>query len=628
MDIEALIKAERWEIKEDLLGKYVELYEERFDLNKVFHPFQIHAKLYRILEDPELKYYHMKKFHDYLWPNTKWHEWTADRFKEHCNGWKFISYAGGANTTKSYDAAKIALLFWLADPRNRGVIVASTTLESAGSRIWGYIKNLIREVKLPLQFRILKGGSPKILYDREDTIHGMFAIAAARGGKDDKDDESAIKNYIGRHPNNGLMVILDEATDLMPSILKALPNLSQKQKVFQCMVLGNSLSKFDLHGALSTPKIGWKNIDPMKHFKWETTQESGICMFFSCYNSPAVLETNPIKLKELSEFLITKEDIAKKKIEYGETSPAFWRFILGFWQEDSLDPVVVNRKFLEEYDVERAAHFSGLNPLHIVAGLDPSFGGDECILQFAIIGQEVSGKIVIDFRGTDLTHRIKLNSKSHIPIEIQLAEQVIDLLEKHRCPLSSMAMDTNGQARALPELIRLKANQLHSPIKLHSIKMGTQKSPIPDLVIKTSYELWEPFKLYIQNNQIRGLNLEILQQLTSRLVLWQNKKPVLEEKRAYKARMTAINPANAHSPDAADAASLALQAAIIKHGFIPGQEMQIKQDITFIDSKIQEFIRLQGGIVGNKAPTQRPLGLTAGYGKDITSLISGTKLPF
>jgi len=185
-----------------------------------------------------------------MWPDALWHKWTEDRFRAHCEGYKFISYAGGASTSKSFDAAKLALLFWLADPRGRSVVVASTTLESLTGRIWGYITSFISQSTLPVQYTYYSSKPPKILYERTDTIHGMFAVAAKRG-----DDETAIKDWIGRHPKNALLVILDEATDMPPAILGAVANL-ETAPWFQLMAIGNSNSKFDFHGAVSTPKEG------------------------------------------------------------------------------------------------------------------------------------------------------------------------------------------------------------------------------------------------------------------------------------------------------------------------------------------------------------------------------------
>jgi hypothetical protein len=51
----------------------------------------------------------------------------------------------------------------------------------------------------------------------------------------------------------------------------------------------------------------------------------------------------------------------------------------------------------------------------------------------------------------------------------------------------------------------------------------------------------------------------------------------IESKLDFKKRMAAIMPSLAHSPDEADACTLALQSAIINYGFHPGQTRDVPQ---------------------------------------------------
>jgi hypothetical protein len=178
--IRDLIEKEGWKISakdgKEVILAYGEVYP-------VKHPLSIHLKRYRLSKNPEEKYQHMKAAHDYLWPThiKLWHYWTERRFREHCNGWSYISYAGGAACAKSYDAAKIALLFWLSNPKGHAVIIASTTLNSLGARIWGYAMSLIRDTEMEIPFQYMRSQPPKFLYDRDDLQHGIFAAAAKLG---------------------------------------------------------------------------------------------------------------------------------------------------------------------------------------------------------------------------------------------------------------------------------------------------------------------------------------------------------------------------------------------------------------------------------------------------------------
>lgn len=580
-----LLEKEGWEIGRNNGVYTVKAYGELFPLA---HPFAIYGKLFRKEKNPELKFTFMHRMHDLLWPDDiiTWNAWSEKRYRTYCEGWRIISQASGASTGKSVDAAKVALIEWLSDPKGTAVIVASTTIESLSSRVYGYLTRYLKDARVPIHYNLIRSAPPKILFDRDDIIHSISAIAAAKGK-----DESAIANYIGRHPKRKLLLVLDEGPDLDPVILNALPNLEAGQNNFQCIVLGNSNSKFDLHGALSTPKNGWSSIDPMVDTQWETTQSRGICLYFNAYHSPAIYETNPDKKRALSKFLPTAEDIESKKQTMGERSDSFWRFVLGFWKSTSTDDTVISKEFLENFRPGDRAEWSGLHPLSVVAGLDPAFstGGDKCILRLAILGQTTSGQIVLDYRGDELLFPIPISAHSEKSAELQIADRVIDILKQYNCEIHHLCIDANGQGRALGEVIALRARAFRPPVKIYSTRGGNQAVRSFDVVVKTNHELWFILREYLQHGQIKGLDAEAMRQFTSRLVKVKGGKQLLESKVEYKVRMSAVSSSMAHSPDEADAASLALQSAIINFGFTPGQRKDVESVTGFLHEKLWVF---------------------------------------
>ncbi len=623
-----LIKKEKWEVKNDK----VLVYGKEFPL---IHPCLIHLKIYREEQNPELKYLHMKAAHDYMWPKDipTWHSWTEERFKEHCVGYNYIGWAGGASCAKSYDAAKVALLFWFAHQKQRGVIIASTTLASLSARVWGYTTQLLKEraIKIPIQY--MAGNSPMILYpsDKEngssikDTIHGIFAVAARQGS-----DESAINTWIGRHPKDALMLVLDECTDLNPAIAKAFTNLDSSEKSFQTIAIGNSSSWHDLHGSICYPKGGIESIDPAIDTKWETNHKNGICLFFSCYNSPAIHEQDPKKKKLLSKFLITEEQIQEKEIQYGIDSESFSRFVLGFWRNINADRTIVSKTFLEAFKVSGRAEWLGLEPLNVVAGLDPAFssGGDACILRLAILGQTVDGGIVLDFRGDKLVFKIDISAKSGKATEIQIAEKVLEILERHNCNLKCLCIDANGQGRALGGTLQLQARSVVCPTKIYSVRNGKENVNSFDVKIMEPYELWMDLRKFIENNQIRGLDHIAMTQLTSRLIVTTDNngkptKPKLENKAVYKRRMGGIMPSLAHSPDEADAAALCLQSAILHYGFKLGQRKDVRIVNDFAHDKMVAFQR-ELKMEQQKKDTL-PLTIRSGYSLGLTEFRKVTR---
>lgn len=623
--LEVLIENEGWEIQ----GKHIKAFGYDFP---ICHPVAIWNKIYREETNHTVRMEAIRKIHDYYWPDEAltYHYWTERRFSAHVDNYSFISLAGGAGIGKSADAAKIAIIQQFSDPKNNACIVASTTLQSLSKRIWGYIVRYIHEIKVPIHpFFYTKSPSPQITFDRRDEIHSMSAMAAGVGT-----DEQAIKNYIGRHPKKKLMLILDEATDLSPSVLPAVANLEAGEDgKLQVWVIGNSNSKSDLHGALSTPLDGWDSVDRHQDTQWRTTQKNGICLYFPEWDSPAIHETDPIKKKALSKFLITQEQIDDKKAHYGENSVEYARFVAGFWLESGDGTqTFTTQPFLQNYQVQRRSLWSGLQPLRIVGGLDPAFsvGGDKAILRLAILGQTTSGQIVLDFRDKELLFQLKMLARHKDPIEVQLADQVIDILHKHKCLLEDVAVDCTGQGRTFAELIRLRAAQnkgIHwrSPIKVIAARTAATKANL-DLMVKTPTDLWDNLKDFIQTNQICGLDDMAVYQLTTRLLIVnpKTKKRELEPKLDYRNRMNAINPGRGSSPDEADGASLCLFTAIHRHGFFKEQVKDITQVQDFF---AQKYAAMQKAEMIEQQKAETFKGVKAGFNTDFDGTRK-VKLPF
>jgi hypothetical protein len=220
-------------------------------------------------------------------------------------------------------------------------------------------------------------------------------------------------------------------------------------------------------------------------------------------------------------------------------------------------------------------------PLQICGGIDPAFstGGDNCIVRLAILGQEVSGQIVLDFMGERLLFKIPVLASLGDAAEMQVSEGIVKVLKQHHCPLEHCALDVTGVGRALGELVRMKGGYSGQPLRILTIPSGKKSVKSFDVQPMEPLKLWAAYRDFIQHDQIRGLDQRTLYQLTSRLTEWKNNKEILEGKQAYRRRIAAINPAFAHSPDEADAGALCLQAAIVKLAFSPGQRREMPQNV-------------------------------------------------
>lgn len=557
------------------------------DIYPLVDPLAIHLKAYRTHASHDTRYNAMKAAFDILWPKQiiTYNYWMERMFREHCNHeTEVFTLAAGGGVGKTQAAAYIGSLFWLALPHKRAVVVTSTTIESLKSRIYGYILRALKEMSVPVPMHIKTSPPPSINPIPPDHIHGIFGIAAKQGS-----DEDTIKDIIGRHPKNALLLILDEAPHMPIAIMGAIPNLKKGlEDRFQAIAIGNPDSTTDLHGALSTPIVGWDNIDPSKDFRWETTQPGGICLYFNPYDSPAIHEPDPIKKAALSKFLMTSESLIEAERTEGVDSEAFWRFTMGFWRNRSTDKTIVSEAFLKDYNPQNTAEFSGLRDLHIVAGLDPAFstGGDKCILRLAVLGHHVTGSIVLDYRGTSLLFHIKISAGTGKSAEIQIADQVIDILRHYNVPLNTLCVDASGQGRGLADVIQLRADSPFAPTKIYSTNAGNKKGSSLDIIISSAHDMWFAGREFIAHNQLFGLDDLAYSQLHTRLIIEKNGRKVLEQKNDYKRRMNSVSSLLGRSPDEADAAMLALQSAIIHYGFHPGQRYETN---VIHDQRMRDF---------------------------------------
>lgn len=527
----------------------------------VMDDIQLELTCYRIDHRPENgglgKFKHMMKAHNIIWPHLvpSLHEWTFLRFKELCKGHQVVTLAGGAGTAKSADVARYALLWWWAYAEKRTVLVCSTTISALTKRIWSYIAEGAHKAHGNLPRDISISPPPKLLWSKKDPKHGVHGAALKDGNA-----EKTLADIIGIHPEEGLLLVVDEATDVTPGITDVITNLDSGGVNFQMVLIGNSKSRLDPHGKLSKPKLGWNSIDPDKDEVWET--ENGICIYSDCYKSPAVLRPNykPI------QFLITRDKIAKEEKRLGLNDPKFWRFVRGFWPSEDLTKTVLSLAMIEQFNAQGKAHWAGMWK-HKLAGLDPAFtaSGDECILRYADMGVFENGLIGLDFGGEGNITSLQLDSTSNRPISYQIVEETKKECIGRGVEPQYFGADTWG--------IGIGAGDIFEEIwsrDFHRIMgVGAPSDAFVDsdagekaheVYADRTTELWFALRTLVLAGQVRGLDDQTVEELCSREYSWKGRKMVLESKKDYKKRM-GMEDGPTGSPDRADAAVIIVEVA-------------------------------------------------------------------
>ncbi len=509
--------------------------------------------------NPELAYKHLSNAHHLVWPSqlNTWHEWSVQRFGAFCEGHRIITLAGGGGIGKSADVAKYALLWWWADPANRAVLVASTTLEALMRRIWGYVaKYRHLEGATAMPGFLTQSKPPKMLYSKQDSMHGIFS-AALKEGKTEK----TLADLVGYHPNDGLLVIVDEATDVTPAIEQCITNWSSggaHEDYFHMIAMGNSKSKTDPHGRLSKPVRGWSSVNPDTDERWDT--ETGICLYSNCFKSPAIKHPENKKLS----FLWTTEKIAAEAKRLGREHPSFRRFVEGFWPDENLERTVLTPTLIENHKAQSKAEFSGQYKIRLGA-LDPAFtsGGDNCVMRFADLGLDTRGFMVLQF--DPAIHYLKINGVSKEPVSYQVVRMAREMCEQQGIKPEHFALDTWGFGLGAGDILHNQwSDKVHRVISIGAPSMMAVDSEMAqtaaEMFDRRITELWWMMREAVMSNQVFGLDDITVEQLCAREYEWKGRLIKLEGKEAYKRRMGKEQDSQG-SPDEADAACIMLDLA-------------------------------------------------------------------
>tara|TARA_Y100000310_G_scaffold215490_1_gene216435 strand:- start:249 stop:1673 length:1425 start_codon:yes stop_codon:yes gene_type:complete len=433
-----------------------------------------------------------------------------------------------------------ALIWWLADPANSSVILTSTTAKMIRKRAWSNIQTLHRDASSKFIGNMVD--SKTTLQARKgDDKNAIFAVAVLDGAT-----SKAVANIQGIHSER-ILAIVDEATDTPPAAFEATSNLSKGCREFQFLCIGNPHSKLDEHGRFCEPTNGWGSVG-IETQEWETKR--GACIRFDGVKSPNMKYREP-----KWDFLITREQVAQAVDFEGESSPRFWKYSRGFWAPEGVVKTVLSETMCEKYNVRSPNHvFKSTST--VIAGLDPAFGGDRCVLQFAKYGDLENGLNGIELGETLI---VPINPAVEEPVHFQIAQYVRDACEQRECEPRNLAIDATGEGGGLCDIIHKEwSNQINR------VEFGGKASdkPVSDQDSRTSYEayanrvteLWFSVREWVIRDQMRGMNVDTIIEFTQRLFDDEKRKVVVERKAEMKAR-------TGRSPDLADSVALVVEMA-------------------------------------------------------------------
>lgn len=474
----------------------------------------------------------------------EWNPWAELLIKEFCEGHRSIMVTGSTGSSKSTSSAMYAFVWWLCDYKQTAVAITSTSRIMAQKRIWSWIRRFKTSISwLPGN---LVNSAAELEAEKGDRQNSMCIVP----GSPEKEQEGLGKLKGWHAPR--VLIIADELQDMTEEVINGCVNMMAGTKEAQFIGLGNATSILDTHGQACEPLNGWGSIGVDDDY-WET--KNGICIHLNGLKSPNIPETK-------YPGLIDQNTLDETKKLHGEDSLHWHSMVCGFWPPEGTqaDRVMSSSLLVKTKSFEKAVWKDSTT---WIAGLDPAYGGDRCVLQFAKYGQSVDGLWTVEFAVPVMVPtKVTLLNK---PVEEQIVEFVIAECKKKGMVPEDLAVDSTGQGKAILRLL------VRDWGNVQDVEFGGAASemPISSTNLKRSKdeygnkvtELWYTARRFVESGCVRGMPKESAKEFTSRkfTLVGNPKRILIESKSDCKDRLK-------HSPDYADAGSLVFVVARRKGG--------------------------------------------------------------
>ncbi len=480
---------------------------------------------------------HFRNAADLLWNcegssrNVIWNDWTDDMLKamiEH----QYVGFAGAGSSGKSEAAAVFAIVDWLAASTETMFLVCSTTLAGARGRIWKSVSELwgalearwTREgVALPGKMVMSKGRIVGVdINGQFSESIGLWLIAA---GKDDEGEADKKLKGLKAPAGGRLRLIADEFSDLGMCVLTAmLGNLASNEN-FKGIGMANPGSKLTPFGKFVTPEAGWQSLS-VGMTKWKTL--FGVCLSFDATRSPRILHPERVdsRGRHLYHWMPTAEYIAQAKKAFGEDSLEYWAQIRGMFCPTGMERTVWSETELLAAMAPVREDEWDFGCVRVKASaLDPAFvtGGDRSPICWAEFGT-IKGVRTMNFLGLQIVAESgsEVTNSDGETIPITVSENVIEQFREHakyhEIQPRRAGFDATGGGVVFGQWLHTKWSHA-----VHAINFGGKPaerradSQNEETIYKNRVtQLWIQPKALVRQGQIRGVPMEVIEELCQR----------------------------------------------------------------------------------------------------------------
>ena len=563
------------------------------------------------------KFHHFKEAFKLMWPEAVWHPWRERRFEAFCNPKYFaenggrivrvFSWMGCGAAGKTHDAMYLALAWWLADPYNSIVTLTSTTKDSARRRMWSVLQSAFYEFRDLHRYDTPYVINSSMILEAEkgENKHAIYTQAIEAG-----ELTKCIANIQGRHAPRMLLVV-DEAMGTPEAVFAAIPNVFKGATEVNLLFISNApLSRLNPFMKLACPVDGWERVSP-DHTEWQSRDvpawqiPNGWCLHFSGKESPNVLAG-----KNVYPFLYRVEDWMKVEgnSEISKT-PQFWSQDLGFPPPEGALFQVMTESLIEARDGR--GHHTFRSWAEPIAGLDPSWGNDECKLVFGVMGDidsvfngiQISENMVVHI---DVEARDEKGKR--IPPEYQIASKVVA-----ECTARGVKPDHIGiMAGGNPGVIGVLENDWGEIFRVEESgapsdapASAADMRPSNEVYDRRVTELYFLVRSLVEGSQLKGLYENAIEQLCSRLLdakrVERSRRKAIEQKEVFKPRF-------GRSPDDAEAI-IAMCAVARQHGVEPQGINFAKRQELDIHSLEEDTVATVNDYISNDTTQNSPFAV-------------------
>lgn len=498
---------------------------------------------------------HYREISKLLWPDHVLTEWSDIMQTEFCADSihpgqpRSTVVTGPGSASKSTEAAKFAVTWQAMAPLYSAIPVTSTSVMMARKRIWAEIKNMwqVADYNCKQRFGYNMPGnvldsSCEIQAVKGDSKH---AIAIVPGSQEFL--SKGVKKLQGWHAEY-VLVIADELQDMTEEVIEACVNMASGTKEFNFIGLGNGQSWFNTLGKTMMPKSGNPEDVNVEMDRWDT--KDGVCIHLDGLRSPNIVEINPSTGQAGGKFpwLVSQDQIDKVVRKFGEDSLQYWQMIRGFPPPDGSINSVISESLLLKFGCLRDEEL--MRGWQWYAGLDPAFGGDNCVLKFAKVGTFADNSRM----GIVFADKVIVNPKASLnePLDYQIAHQVIAHCKERGMKSCNFSGDGTAIGRGVLAIIGKEWG-----MDVHKVEFGGGASDLPisdvdaqkgkDAYHNKSAELWFSFRLFATSNQIRGVSKEMARGFGARTYDTRGGRIMIQTKSEVKVQL-------GRSPDEEDAA--------------------------------------------------------------------------